>query len=47
MFLWERMLFENDKMFYKIALHQKKYISTKYPEFTYSMHVYLISLNHG
>jgi hypothetical protein len=36
--LWERMRFENDKMFYKIALHQKLLFLQNILSSTYSMH---------
>jgi hypothetical protein len=42
MHLWERMHFENDKMFYKIALHQKLFFLQKYPELHILHALYLI-----
>jgi hypothetical protein len=44
---WERMRLKNDKMFYKIALHQKTAFSTKYPKLHILHALYLISPFHG
>jgi hypothetical protein len=39
--LRDKMLFENDKMFYKISVHQKMAFSAKYPELLHTPCMYI------